>query len=569
MKRTILVLLICLTAPLFAVEYGYEPFDYAAGSLIGNNGGSGWSGSWNLEYTQGTQEVVPDGLTFSDLPTAGGALKLTEDNVAGSFRSVGVRRGLAFDPPIASDVWISFLAKSDGALTSLVSRTAELRHGPTAGTTEFRMRPKGGGSQGVMIAYDSTSSNSSAKSTQDGRTYLYVCRFGDVGTVSGKYAVMWVFDEAAYEQSMSDGMFTEDDLNNNSYLIAQDTHANKMLDSNDSILINIGDSSSDDNFSYFYDEIRYGDSLQDVVPNALLASSPSPSWGASNVTPDIELKWTSGAGVVANGHRVYFGTDRDAVELADATDTTGIYKGSFDANSLPVSDLELGARYFWRVDEVTSSNVNKGYVWDFWTLANRLVDDFEIYADSTALKTSWEDYVVNNSGATIQLSTAEYKTGSRSMEYLYESQYGDSIATANFDEPQDWTLGGALLVLDICFKGQADNSTSETMFVTVEDAAGSSATINYSDSANLAIAEWQVWHIEVDSFAGVDLSSISKLTIGFKAAAASGSGYVYFDDIVVYPCRAGSLKADLNEDCIVNIEDIAVVAEEWMQVKLY
>jgi hypothetical protein len=93
---------------------------------------------------------------------------------------------------------------------------------------------------------------------------LYVCRFGDIGTASGKYAVMWVFDEAGYNLSMEDGVLSEVDLNNNYYLMAQDPHADRMLNSDDGVLISLGDSSTDQ-FSYYFDEIRYGTSLESVL----------------------------------------------------------------------------------------------------------------------------------------------------------------------------------------------------------------------------------------------------------------------------------------------------------------
>ncbi|MFI4910221.1 MAG: hypothetical protein ACIAQZ_00995 [Sedimentisphaeraceae bacterium JB056] len=568
MKKYLLLLIMtfCISSG-YAATLAYEGFDYSAGSIVGESGGNGWGGSWSFTYTQGTEEIVASGLTFSDFPVAGGALLLTEDNTAGSYRSVGVRREVDFDTPVGADLWISFLAKSSEPITSFTSKTAEIRHGPTAGTTELRMRPKGSGSQGVMIAYDSSANNSAAKSTQDGNTYLYVCRFGDMGTDSGKYAVMWVFDEAGYNGAMSDGMLDEEDLNNNYYIMAQDTHANRMLDSNDGALINIGDSSTDQ-FSYYFDELRYGLSLQDVIPNSLLASNPSPAWGAEGVRPDAVLEWQPGSNVVSNGHEIYFGTDRDAVEAADNTDTTGIFLGSQDANSLSPGELELAERYFWRVDQVSTGGVNTGYVWDFWTIASVEIDSFDAYTDTTDMKILWQDYVQNDSGATIELTTEAAYNGSKSMKYLYESQYGDSVATKVYAEYQDWSVNSKLLVMDIVFKGAASNSTDETLYVSVKDSAGNSTTVNYPDSFALAVDQWTVWNIEISEFSGVDFENVAEFTIGFTGGA-SGSGEVYFDGMAIYPCRAGSLSSDINEDCEVNMEDFAIMASQWMDIALY
>lgn len=268
MKKRLLVLALSLaltSAVSMATPVIYESFDYAAGSLEGQNGGSGWGGAWTFsDYTQGTQQVVAEGLTFSNYHTSGGALRLDEDNAGGSFRSVGVRRAIGVDFAIGSDVWVSFLAKSAEPLSSFTSMTAEIRHGATAGATELRMRPKGAGSQGVMIAYDSAGSNVASKSAQDGRTYLYVCRFGDIASATGKVAIMWVLDEEGYNLSMADGVLSEADLNANYYLMAQDAHTNQSLNTTDSALINLGDSNTLP-FAYYFDEIRYGTSLDAVL----------------------------------------------------------------------------------------------------------------------------------------------------------------------------------------------------------------------------------------------------------------------------------------------------------------
>ncbi|AQQ71687.1 hypothetical protein SMSP2_02064 [Limihaloglobus sulfuriphilus] len=242
----------------------YESFDYEAGSLVGQNGGQGWGGSWNMPSTNGTQEVTAESLSFSSYQTSGGALKLVKQADPGTFVSVGVRRQLGFDFTAGDDVWVSFLSKSDGELSAMASRTAEVRHGATLGTTKLRIRPKGSGSQGIMVAYDGSASNSAAKSAQDGRTYLNIVRFGDIGTADGKFAVMWTFEEAGYNAMIADGIITEDELNQNYYLNAQDPHENRTLNSLDSVYINLSDS-QDPNFGYYFDELRYGTSLSDVL----------------------------------------------------------------------------------------------------------------------------------------------------------------------------------------------------------------------------------------------------------------------------------------------------------------
>jgi hypothetical protein len=239
-RTTSIVLLLFASSAVFGEAICTEPFDYPVGSIVGQDGGTGWGAAWTQPQTDGTEEVVADSLTFSDFPTSGGALKLHDTDP--DWGVIGVRRQLGFDFPNGYDLWVSFLSEPNQPITETASRTAEFRHGPTAGTTKLRMQPKGTNSQGVMVAYDSDGSNSASKNAQDGRTYLTIVRFGDIGTADGKYAVMWVFDEAGYDAMKADGIITIDELNDYCYLNAQDPHVNRVLNSDDSAYILLANS---------------------------------------------------------------------------------------------------------------------------------------------------------------------------------------------------------------------------------------------------------------------------------------------------------------------------------------
>jgi hypothetical protein len=94
------------------------------------------------------------------------------------------------------------------------------------------------------------------------------------------------------------------------------------------------------------------------------AKEPLPAQAAPNVTPNVVLSWE--AGIKAASHDVYFGTDYDAVEEANTTETLDVYMGRQDAcEYTPVFPLELGQTYYWRIDEVNGPNLWQGDVWSF------------------------------------------------------------------------------------------------------------------------------------------------------------------------------------------------------------
>jgi hypothetical protein len=115
-----------------------------------------------------------------------------------------------------------------------------------------------------------------------------------------------------------------------------------------------------------------------------LAHSPSP---ANNSTVDVDrakLPLTWSPGEQAAQHDVYFGTDELATGVADASDTTGIYRGRQTAASYtPTEALEWGTGpYYWRIDEYNKdATVTTGKVWNFTVADYLIVDDIESYND--------------------------------------------------------------------------------------------------------------------------------------------------------------------------------------------
>ncbi|GAG49852.1 unnamed protein product, partial [marine sediment metagenome] len=114
-----------------------------------------------------------------------------------------------------------------------------------------------------------------------------------------------------------------------------------------------------------------------------LAWGPSPSQGSTPYIRDATpLSWSLGDN--ASQHDVYFGTDKDAVADADASDTTGIYRGRQGGTIYtPAEGVEWGGGpYYWRIDEYnTDATISKGNVWTFTVTDFIGIEDFEDYND--------------------------------------------------------------------------------------------------------------------------------------------------------------------------------------------
>jgi hypothetical protein len=101
---------------------------------------------------------------------------------------------------------------------------------------------------------------------------------------------------------------------------------------------------------------------------SLQAAEPNPSHQALRVANPAVLQWTSG--LAALSHRVYLGTDPNAV--ATASTTSPEYLGQQSTTTfLPTTPLAEGATYYWRIDSVESGAVvRSGKLWSFTTLAS-------------------------------------------------------------------------------------------------------------------------------------------------------------------------------------------------------
>ncbi len=275
----------------------------------------------------------------------------------------------------------------------------------------------------------------------------------------------------------------------------------------------------------------------------LLAWGPNPSQGSKMYIRDATpLNWLAGDN--ASQHDVYFGTDRDAVADADASDTTGIYRGRQGVTIYTPPEVEWGGGpYYWRIDEYnTDATISKGNVWSFSVADFIEIDDIEDYNDypPDEIFSTWIDgFGTTTNGALIAhddppfAETTVVHGGRQSMAYRYDNNLKYSEATMTLVSARDWTEEG-VGVLSLWFCGDTSNA-AERMYV----ALNGSATVYHDNPSAAQIDTWTEWTIDLQEFAaqGVNLANVNTISIGFgdkNNLQAGGSGMVLFDDILLY-----------------------------------
>ncbi|MBL7188191.1 MAG: hypothetical protein ISS70_17855 [Phycisphaerae bacterium] len=279
----------------------------------------------------------------------------------------------------------------------------------------------------------------------------------------------------------------------------------------------------------------------------LLAWNPSPANGSNpGIRDAVPLSWSAGDN--AAGHDVYFGADIEAVKDADASDATGIYRGRQNATTYsPPEGVEWGGGpYYWRVDEYNADGtISKGRTWGFTAADFIPVDDFESYNDiaegepgSNRIYLTWIDgFGTTTNGAFVGnmdvplTERGNPHGGAQAMPLSYDDNLKTSEATMTLIYPRDWTEQG-VAKLSLWFRGDPAN-VGERMFV----ALNGNVVVYHDDPAVTLVTPWTEWVIDLQAFAGADLTNVSTITIGFgtkNSPAAGGTGQMYFDDIRLY-----------------------------------
>jgi len=298
-----------------------------------------------------------------------------------------------------------------------------------------------------------------------------------------------------------------------------------------------------------YDKaLTQADITQVMRGDLLSAWDLQPPSGIYDVeTVPSSVSWRPGD--MAAEHDIYFGTDQQAVQSADASDTSGVYRARQTGTVyVPTEGFAWGQTYYWRIDEFnTDGTVTKGGVRAIIVADFIEIDDFESYNDlnpdepgSNRIFVTWLDGFDNPAinGSVVGYPEAPFTEqtivheGSQSMPMSYDNAVGKSEATSVLTGLRDWTKHGIEL-LSLWFRGDAANA-AEPMYV----ALNGSAVVTHDNPNAALVEEWTEWKIDLQAFAdqGVNLANVDSITLGLgnrSNPVAGGSGIMYFDDIKV------------------------------------
>ena len=314
---------------------------------------------------------------------------------------------------------------------------------------------------------------------------------------------------------------------------------------------------------YFHHSTRDYDYATLAVPLTPRSARPYPPDGSEGAPIEVTLGWRPGT--VADSYDVYFGETLSAVNAA--TNASPEFKGTKTSSGYTPRRLVMGQTYYWRVDDVTSTEALKGDVWSFTTKPCIVFENFNSYADVDALQRDW----TLAGGAWSDLIEVDPSTrNSMQLQYYNRDTYKFSEVARTFEQPMAWNGSTGF---GIRFRGDAANQ-GDKLYAVIEDAAGVSAMVSYDGGINdLRSENWILWQLDFGELSGLDLSSVKKLVIGVgdrnAGSPSQASGLLYVDDLGV--CGGGGVSGcvclgDLDTNSQVDLDDLQAVAGILLQV---
>jgi hypothetical protein len=131
----------------------------------------------------------------------------------------------------------------------------------------------------------------------------------------------------------------------------------------------------------------------------------------------------------------------------------------------------------------------------------------------------------------------------------------------------DLTANG-IRALGFDFASDPNQAFVQDIYVELADAANT-ARVTIDDPVIVHNRAWGLVDLDLSRFAGVNLAQVKSLVLGVTLSEGSTQRVtVYFDQLRLFPQRCvpeRTLPGDLNGDCTVDAEDLAILTERWLE----
>lgn len=224
-----------------AAQLVSDQFNYTLNANAGGqNGGSGFAGAWGYSSQVSgsiSSSKIVAGLSFSDLPVSGNAVRLSviSSSSSGFGDTVYLKRAPSAVPGAGDEFWYRFLFRMDQNISANSFYAGmDIDDAETFGGYRkfgsYGLSGAGSGRGGVGVDTGITSGAVGSPSLSDTGTYLMIAKFTGINQAAGvaRTGTWWALSTADYDAIKAGGV-TEGELNATHRQMATETVLPTML----------------------------------------------------------------------------------------------------------------------------------------------------------------------------------------------------------------------------------------------------------------------------------------------------------------------------------------------------
>lgn len=301
-----------------------------------------------------------------------------------------------------------------------------------------------------------------------------------------------------------------------------------------------------------------------ITPHSLV-----PADNSEDVSPHVTLEWTVDEPGDVDSIELYIGMNEASLD----SETPIVLANTANSYSLALDALELQTEYFWKVVSVAGGMEYDSPVRSFTTSAYAFAEGFA-YGDSANLQAAWVPTPMTPEDLKIQYLSrpdAPYSNPAFANIAYGPTGTGNSESVYTFDTPIDLTTVPAVTAR-VFHESEVSNANGMTLsFLNSGDTVLYSVSYDpYEGGATPEVKVWVQWGAPLADSMGqyaAGMDAVAKIKLTVNDAGYGVPRWLFVDDVMlgIPACPADSdLTADINGDCQVDIKDISVMFEGWL-----
>ncbi len=282
----------------------------------------------------------------------------------------------------------------------------------------------------------------------------------------------------------------------------------------------------------------------------------APANGSELMSVFTDLSWNVDA--AADSYNVYIANTAEELDTVSPIN----YTASGTSIIYEPGTLELHRTYFWKVGVVRGGVEYPSSVRWFRTVGIEYLEDFNSYATATDVRAVWTCPVYQTNALDVSPEFSRY-----AMVVPFGGT--DVTYSRTFVQAIDLT-GVPAIAFEFLYKSAAQGTRPTSFNLKLQNASGNVIVEQTVDSDDDFITPEGTdvagnWHwVYLSLVDAPNINQVKKITITIPGQAVTGD--LRIDNIAMRtPYCTDNIPGDVYNDCVIDIRDFAIMAENWLE----